>query len=133
MAASKYQRIAGWVLSVAISAFLLGASVVPKFTEWEGKAKMFADLGFTVELMYKIGVLEAVLALALLVPRCSFLAAVLLTGYFGGATVTHLRVGQASFWVPVLMGVAAWIAVALRQPEIFSLAFGARRPASEDG
>ena len=116
-------RIAGWILSGIVALFLIGPSAMGKFTEWEGKQKMFEHMGFTTDLMFKIGILEVALAILFLVPRTGFLAAILLTGYLGGATVTHLRVGEP-FFAPIIMGVVLWIALGLRRPEIFSLAIG---------
>ena len=116
-------RIAGWILSGIVALFLIGPSAMGKFTEWEGKQKMFDHMGFTTDLMFKIGILEVALAILFLVPRTGFLAAILLTGYLGGATVTHLRVGEP-FFAPIIMGVVLWVALGLRRPEIFSLAIG---------
>ena len=73
--------------------------------------------------MFKIGVLEAVLALLYLIPRTSFLGAILLTGYLGGATVTHLRIADPFFFPPII-GVLMWVGCALRRPLIFRLALG---------
>lgn len=123
MRGSRTQRIIGWVLSGLLSAFLIGASAIPKFTEWEGKAEMFAKLGFTTELMTKIGVVEVAIAVLFLIPRTAFVAAVLLAGYLGGAICTHVRVGDA-FVFPLVMGVVAWVALGLRQPAVFDLALG---------
>jgi hypothetical protein len=57
------------------------------------------------------------------IPRTGFLASILLTGYLGGATLTHLRVGDP-IYMPILFGVVVWVAYGLRRPEVFSLAFG---------
>ena len=122
-------NIAGWVLSVLLTAFLIFASALPKFIDWEGKEAMFEKMGFSIELMYKIGVVEAVVALLILIPRTSFVGGILLTAYFGGATVTHVRVGDP-FYFPIIFGVVLWIALGLRRPEIFSLAIGSSVPAS---
>ena len=73
--------------------------------------------------MTKIGVLEVILAVLFLIPRTGFLRAVLLTAYLGGATATHVRVGDA-FWSPIVGGIAIWISYGLRRPEVFSLATG---------
>ena len=40
---------AGWALSGLLAAFLIVASASGKFTEWEGKAEMFATLGWTTK------------------------------------------------------------------------------------
>ena len=124
MTATKTQRIAGWIISVLISLFLIGASAMGKFLTWEGKEKMFEQLGFSTDLMFKIGVLEVILAILLLIPRTGFVAAILLSAYLGGATVTHLRVGEPIF-MPIIFGVVMWIGLGLRRPEVFSLALGA--------
>ena len=120
---SKAQRITGWVVSVLVSLFLMGPSAVGKFVEWEGKAEMFEKMGVTSELVFKIGVLEIALALLFLIPRTSFLAAILLTGYLGGAVMTHLRIGEPLYF-PIILGVVMWIGLGLRRPEIFALAVG---------
>lgn len=123
MVPSKKQRIAGWIVSGLVAVFLIGISAVGKFTEWEGKEEMFQKIGFTTELVFKIGILEVMLAIVYLIPRTSFLGAILLTGYLGGATVTHLRVGEPIYF-PVILGVVMWIGCALRNPQIFSLSLG---------
>ena len=43
--------------------------------------------------------------------------------YLGGATVTHVRVGDA-FVFPIIIGVLVWVAAGLRHPAVFRLAFG---------
>ena len=116
-------KLAGWILSGLVTVLLCGPSALGKFLEYEGKEEAFAKMGFTTGLMVKIGVVEVVIALLFLVPRTSFIAAILLTGYLGGATLTHLRVGEP-FIMPVIIGVVVWIALGLRQPMIFSLAMG---------
>lgn len=126
--ASKKQRIIGWVLSGLVAALLIGPSAMGKFTEWEGKDKMLEKMGFSTDLLFKIGILEVTLAILFLIPRTSFVGAILLTGYLGGATVTHLRI-EEPFVMPVVIGVVVWIACGLRRPEIFSLAAG--RPAQK--
>ena len=114
-------RLFGWVLSVLISAFLVLGSASGKFTDWEGKEEMFSHLGWSSDTMIWIGVLEVAIALLFLVPRLSFYGAILLTAYLGGATATHVRVGDPYF-MPVVMGVIAWLALSLREPQVFRIA-----------
>jgi hypothetical protein len=116
-------------LSVLLSAFLLLASAPGKFVEWEGKAEMFEKFGYSTDVMTKIGVVEVILAVLFLIPRTGFIAAILLTGYLGGATATHVRVGD-QFFMPIVIGVLVWIAYGLRRPDVFSLAIGA--PSTKD-
>lgn len=123
MNGSHKLRITGWVLSGLLSAFLIFGSAIGKFTEWEGKAEMFAKMGWSEDVMLKIGIVEATIAVLFLIPRTAFVAAILLAAYLGGATATHVRLGEA-FFMPILIAVAAWVALGLRQPKVFELAFG---------
>jgi uncharacterized Tic20 family protein len=116
-------KLAGWLLSGLLAALLIFASGVSKFVDWEGKEAMFQQIGYTTDLVKKIGVVEIAITLLFLIPRTSFLGAILLTGYLGGATATHVRVGEP-FFVPILVGIAVWVALGLRTPEIFRLALG---------
>ena len=116
-------KLTGWVLSILLTAFLIGASATGKFTEWEGKSQMFEKMGFSNDLMFRIGVLEVIIAVLFVIPRTGFLGAILLTGYLGGATVTHVRVGEPIF-MPVILGIVIWTALGLRRPEVFSMAIG---------
>lgn len=122
MAASKKQRIAGWVLSGLLAVFLIGLSAPGKFRDFPGKAEMFEKIGYSYETMKGIGVVEVVVTILFLIPRTSFVGAILLTGYLGGATATHVRVGDPYF-MPIVMGVVVWIAYALRRPDVVKSAF----------
>ncbi len=119
---SKKARIVGWVLSSLIALMMIGPSGLGKLVEWEGKEEAFSKLGFTTDVMFKIGILEIAIAIVYLIPRTSFVGAILITGYLGGAIVTHVRVGDP-FIMPFIMGVIVWIALGLRRPEIFKLAY----------
>ncbi len=124
------RRIAGWVLTGLLAAVLMGPSAMSKFADWEGKSQAFEKLGFTTDLMFKIGIVEVLCAVLFLIPRTGFLGAILLTGYLGGATVTHLRVGEP-FAPPVIIGILVWVALGLRRSEIFSLAFAPERSSAD--
>ncbi|HEY8076318.1 MAG TPA: DoxX family protein [Labilithrix sp.] len=45
--------------------------------------------------------------------RTAVLGAVLLTGYFGGAIATHVRMGDP-FVIPLVFGVVVWLCLYLR-------------------
>lgn len=116
------KQIAGWVLSGLIAAFLILVSGIPKLIDWEGKAEMMEKMGWDVGVILKIGIVEVALAILFLIPRTAFLAAVLLTGYLGGAVATHVRIGEP-FFFPIIIGVLVWIALGLRDPRVFPAAF----------
>lgn len=120
---AKAQRITGWVLSGLVGLFLIGASGIPKFLDWSGRDAMLEHMGIPLALMPTIGVIEIAVTLIYLIPRTSFLGAILITAYLGGAVMTHLRVGDP-WWFPIIIGVVAWLGLGLRQPDIIRLALG---------
>jgi hypothetical protein len=131
---SKTKTIVGWVLSVLAGLFLIGASGVPKFFDFPGKEEMMAHLGLSLDLLPTIGTIEIAVAVLYLIPRTSFLGAILTTAYLGGAVVTHLRVGDGLFEIlfPVIVGVILWTGLALRKPILFSLLLGSETKGSRD-
>jgi hypothetical protein len=125
MAGSKKLRITGWVISILIVALLTFSAMV-KFSKSKESLEAFDKLGFSADTMAKIGVLEISLAVLYLIPPTSFLGAILLTGYLGGATLVHLRAGE-SLLPPIIVGVIMWLGCAFRMPEIFALLPGVKR------
>lgn len=120
---TKAQRITGRILTALVGLFMIGASGVPKFIDWPDKAAMFGKLGVPMELSPTLGVIEVAVTVLFLIPRTSFLGAILVTGYLGGAVWTHLRIGDP-WYFPIIIGVVMWIALGLRRPVIFKLALG---------
>jgi hypothetical protein len=56
-----------------------------------------------------------------LLPRTAVLGAVLLTGYLGGATATHVRINDHNFFIPVVVGIVVWLALYLRDRRVRAL------------
>ncbi|MGB7324597.1 MAG: DoxX family protein [Rubripirellula sp.] len=113
-------NIVGWVLSVLLAAFLTIGSASGKFTQWEGKAEMFGHLGWDEGVMFNVGIVEVVIAIIFLIPRTGFIGAILLTAYLGGATATHVRVGDP-FFAPIVIAVVMWVALGLRDSRVFQM------------
>jgi hypothetical protein len=123
---TKTQRIIGWILTVLVGLFLIGASGAPKFldiSKIEGMADMMAKLQIPLDLLKILGVIEISVAVLYLIPRTAFLGAILTTGYLGGALWTHLRVGD-TWYFPIIIAVIMWLGLALRHPAIFRLLLG---------
>jgi hypothetical protein len=77
--------------------------------------------------MFGIGILEMSCALLFALPRTAFLGAVLLSGYLGGAVMTHLRVLDpwgSHVLFPTYVGAVAWAGLALRDPRVRALFLG---------
>jgi hypothetical protein len=110
---------AGYAMSaLPVLLFLLG--VIMTLLKPPSVVQSFTQFGFSESLLPKLGMLELVCTILYVIPRTSVLGAILLTGYLGGATVTHLRVGQP-FFMPVIVGVLVWGGLFLRDPRVRDL------------
>ncbi len=116
---SPVRRWAGRILTGLVAAFLIMDAVM-KLMVIAPVVEAQTHLGFPVELSAAIGVLELVCLALHLFPPTSLLGAVLLTGFLGGATAIHVRIGDP-FYFPVLMGVLLWIGLILRDERAIAL------------
>jgi len=81
----------------------------------------FLHYGYPERVFLPICILEIVCAVVYAIPRTSVLGAILLTGYLGGATATHVRVGDPLFFVPAILGVLVWGGLYLRDGRLRGL------------
>jgi hypothetical protein len=117
---SRGMTIAGWVLTALGALSLIGAAI-PKLQASPEFVEQFQKVGgFPPTLLRPIGVIELVVAIVFLIPRTRVLGGILVAAYFGGATVSNLRIGQP--WIiPVLCGVVCWVGLWLRDPQLREL------------
>src|SRR5262245_41339708 len=113
---SMWAVLVGWLLSAPPVLLLLMAGVM-KLVKPPMVMEGFVHLGYPESLALGLGALELVCTLVYLLPRTSILGAILLTGYLGGATATHVRVGEP-FYIPVALGVLLWVGLYLREPRL---------------
>jgi len=78
-------------------------------------------LGYPASTVLPIGVIALVCVLLYGIPRTSILGAILLTGYFGGATATQVRVQDAWYIFPPVLGVLIWVGLYLRDDRLRTL------------
>jgi hypothetical protein len=116
----------GWIVS-ALPALLLLSSGVNVARSASFVLEGFSHLGYGQKLMFGIGVTEFLCAALYLIPRTAFLGALLTTAYLGGATASHVRVGDP-FIGPVLVGVVVWIGLILRDRRLSTYILDALRP-----
>jgi hypothetical protein len=117
---SKAASIVGWILGV-LPALLLVMSAVMKLMKVPDVVKGMGELGYSERLLRPLGVVELCCAVIYLFPRTGVLGAILMTGYLGGATATNVRVGNAGFFLPALLGVVAWLGLYLRDRRLREL------------
>lgn len=118
---TKTQKITGMVLTT-LPALLLLFSASGKLMLAPEVVEGFTKFGFDPGVIRPIGIVEALSASLFLIPRTSFLGAILITGYMGGAICTHLRVGEPVF-LQLAVGVVAWVGYGLRRPGVIKSAF----------
>jgi len=109
----------GRVLSGLIVA-ALAFSAVAKLGHSPEVVQGFERFGYPASVIFTIGVVEILCALLYAVPQTAVLGAILVTGYLGGATATHVRISDA-FIAPVIMGVVAWAGLFLRDARLRAL------------
>ena len=109
----------GWVMTVLLVLFLLGASVVPKFMGAQAAVDSLTAIGWPTSSLTWLGALELALTVLYAIPRTGPLGAVLMTGLLGGTIASHLRAGSplASHTLfGLYLGVFLWVALYLRDP-----------------
>ncbi len=116
---SKRMLWVGWVLT-ALPSLLLLFSGVMKLAKPPAVVEGFEALGYDADLALGLGIVEIACTAVYLFPRTAVLGAILLTGYLGGATATHLRVGDP-FVMPIVLGVVVWLGIFLRDARLRAL------------
>jgi DoxX-like family len=112
---------AGRVLSALPALFMLTSGINIALVQTPDVRASFAKFGYPEGILPGLGVVEFVCAALYLIPQTSVLGAILLTGYLGGATATHVRVSDPVWIVPVTVGVLIWAGVFLRDERLGAL------------
>lgn len=107
---------AGRAIGVLVTAAFLGSALsklahVPKVVEELTRA------GIPAGAIVPIGILELSCVALYLFPRTSIFGTFLLTGYMGGAIVTHI-IGRQSFLAPLIVGLLMFVSAYLRHAEL---------------
>jgi hypothetical protein len=111
---------AGRILSGLIGLMMSFSAVMKLSNPPEVSEQFVSKFGYPEAALFPIGITEIACVLLYLFPRTSFLGAILLTGYLGGATATHVRVAD-SFVAPIIVGVCVWLGLFLREPRLRAL------------
>ncbi len=109
----------GYIVS-GLPVLLLLISSVMKLVKPAFVAEGFVHLGYAESQALGIGIAELVSAVLYVIPRTSVLGAIVLTGYLGGATASHIRIGEP-FHAAVLLGVFIWGGLYLRDERLRAL------------
>ncbi len=111
------------VMSGLVILFMLADSIF-KFIQPAEVVQGTVDLGYATHHIAVIGMLGLLSIVLYAIPRTAILGAILLTGYFGGAIATHLRLDNPLFshtLFPVYLGILAWGGLWLRDERLRKL------------
>lgn len=112
----------GRFLSFLTVAQLLSSAFFRATQHTYAVTEIVTGYGYPESAIPLIVIAECALVLLYLVPQTSVLAAILLTGYLGGAVATHLRIADtARAAIPLLVGMLAWGGLYLRDGRIRQL------------
>ncbi len=116
---SKTMLWVGYLMG-ALPVLMLLFSASMKLLKVPAAMEGFAHLGYPEYVALPLGIVELVSTALYVIPRTSVLGAILLTGYLGGATATHARVGEP-FHMAVLLGILVWGGLYLRDMRLRAL------------
>ena len=123
---SRRSVIAGRVLT-GIVALLLALDAWMKLALTKAAVEGSAQLGFTPQQVFVIGIIAAICLVVYLIPRTAPIGAVLWTGYFGGAILLHFRAGNPLFThilPPIYVSILIWGSLYLRDPRVRAVVRG---------
>jgi DoxX-like family len=112
----------GWLLSFFPVAVLLSSAWVRATHHTQAVTEIVGAYGYPESAIVPIIIAECALVVLYLVPQRSVLAAIVMTGYLGGAVATHLRIADtARAAIPLVAGIFAWGGLYLRDSRIRQL------------
>jgi hypothetical protein len=117
--ASKKMLWTGRILSALPVLLMLGTGI-PALVNPAPMQEGFSKYGYPPHYLRGIIVTEIVCVVLYAIPQTAVLGAILLTGYLGGATATHVRVSEP-FFMPIIVGIVVWLGLFLRDPRVRAL------------
>jgi uncharacterized protein YndB with AHSA1/START domain len=106
----------GWIISILPALALIASGTVKlmNIKPPEGSP----DIGWSESAMQGLAIVEIGSAVLYLFPPTAVLGAIVMTGYLGGATATHVRIGDPMIYPPIIVGVLAWFGLLLRDTRL---------------
>ena len=119
---SRSARRLGRLLSGLVILFMLFDGAV-KLVPWPVVTESMEKIGYgsSETLARSLGVISLVCPVLYAIPPTSFVGAILLTGYLGGAMASHLRIGSPLLTHVLFgfyLGLMVWGGLWLRDPDL---------------
>ena len=121
--ASKKMVWAGRIMSILVVLFLTFDAII-KVMRIPPALEGTARLGYPLSVVLPLGVVLLTCVVLYVIPSTSFLGAILLTGYLGGAVASNVRVGNPLFGyvlAPIYVAVLMWGGLYLRDDRVRAL------------
>jgi len=121
---SKSRLWAGRIMSILVILFLVFDATIKFLKPAAVVQTTVNELGYAEHHILLMGFLVLIPTLLYAIPQTSILGAVLLTGYFGGAIATHVRVDNPLFshtLFPVYFGILMWGGIWLRDERLTAI------------
>ena len=121
--ASKKMLWTGRIMSILVVLFLTFDAIV-KLMRLPPDVEATARLGYPVSIVFPLGIVLLACVVLYAIPRTSFLGAILLTAYLGGAVATNVRVSNPLFGYilfPVYVALLLWGGLYLRDERLRAL------------
>jgi hypothetical protein len=115
----KWQIVTGWVLS-GILALLFLPSAFFKIAQPAGFLEGWTK-SYPAGAALPLGIIELGMFVLYLVPKTRYLGGLIMLAYLGGAVATHLHAEDGLFFVPILVGIIAWLGLYLRDRKLRAL------------
>jgi len=109
----------GRVISVLVSLLFVFSGTM-KLKGGPELSQGMAHLQLAESMVLPLAILELTCVAIYLIPPTAVVGAILLTGYIGGAMLTHWRVGDV-FFLHVVIGILVWLGLYLREPRLEAL------------
>jgi len=119
LAISRGRLWTGRVISGLVSLLFVFSGVL-KLKGGPELEKGMEFLQLRPEMTLPLAILELACTAVYLVPQTAVLGAILMTGYLGGAILTHWRVGDMVI-LHVAIGLLIWLGIYLREPRLAAL------------
>ena len=122
VSAPRWMLWTGRILSFLVVAQLLSSAWFRATQHTYAVAEIVTGYGYPESAIPRIVMAECALVMLYLVPQTSVFAAIVMTGYLGGAVAAHLRIADtARAAIPLLVGILAWGGLYLRDGRIRQL------------
>ena len=114
----------GWIMTGLFALFMVIGSAAPKLVGAAMVGDLMVQIGWPTHYILLIGCIELAATVLFVIPCTSFIGAVILTGLFGGAIASQLRVENPLFshvLFGIYLGVFMWVSYWLREPRLRAL------------